>query len=78
MVISKRLFLFFTFVALLSQTKSNDDHHYTREWAVKVSDSYNADLIALETGFENKGLVDKFLIKKFIHKNYMSVYFSII
>ena len=37
-----------------------EDHHmmYTREWAVKVSDPLNADLIALETGFENKGLVN--------------------
>ena len=59
MMILKRLFLLFTFLASWSQIKSNEDHHnkFTREWAVRVSDSYNADLIALETGFENKGLV---------------------
>ena len=36
-----------------------EDYHneYTREWAVKISDPLMADLIALETGFQNKGLV---------------------
>ena len=38
----------------------NSEHHneYTKEWAVKVSDPYLANLIALETGFVNKGLVN--------------------
>ncbi len=58
-MILKRLFLLFTFLTLWNETKSSEDHHneFTREWAVRVSDSYNADLIALETGFENRGLV---------------------
>jgi hypothetical protein len=49
----------------------NDEFHneYTKEWAVKVSDPLMADLIALETGFENKGLViledSRFLKLKF-------------
>jgi len=37
----------------------NTEHHnqFTREWAVKVFDPLLADLIALETGFANHGLV---------------------
>lgn len=40
----------------------NSEHHneYTKEWAVKVSDPYLANLIALETGFVNKGLIEPF------------------
>lgn len=40
----------------------NNQYHneYTREWAVKVSDPLLADLIALESGFENAGLIKPF------------------
>jgi hypothetical protein len=58
MMISNRLILIFALISLLNKVKSDNFHNeFTREWAVKVSDPYNADLIALETGFENKGLV---------------------
>lgn len=42
----------------------NSEYHdeFTREWAVKVHDPLMADLIALETGFENKGLVNSYFI----------------
>jgi hypothetical protein len=59
MMISNRLILIFALISLLNNVKSDNFHNeFTREWAVKVSDPYNADLIALETGFENKGLVN--------------------
>lgn len=50
-------------VLLISSTNcDNSEHHneFTREWAVKVTDPLLADLIALETGFENKGLIEPF------------------
>lgn len=62
MMISTR-FVLIALVVLINNYEAtslnNEDHHmeYTREWAVKVSDPLNADLIALETGFENKGPV---------------------
>ena len=65
MMMSNRLILIFALISLLNNkcVKSNDSYHneFTREWAVKVSDPFNADLIALETGFENKGLVIRFI-----------------
>lgn len=36
------------------------NHDYIREWAIKVSDPIEADLIAVETGFINKGLIPPF------------------
>lgn len=33
---------------------------YTREWAAKISDPLVADLIAIETGFVNRGLIKPF------------------
>jgi proprotein convertase subtilisin/kexin type 1 len=61
MMISNRLILIFALISLLNNVKSDNFHNeFTREWAVKVSDPYNADLIALETGFENKGLIPPF------------------
>ena len=42
----------------VSNCENNQYHNeFTREWAVKVSDPLLADLIALESGFENAGLV---------------------
>lgn len=38
----------------------NQNNEYTREWAAKVSDPLEADLIALETGFVNKGPISPF------------------
>jgi len=40
----------------------NAEYHneFTKEWAVKVSDPIMADLIALETGFKNKGPIEPF------------------
>jgi hypothetical protein len=40
-------------------TSETSDHHneYLHEWAVKVNDTDEADLIALETGFANHGRV---------------------
>ena len=79
MMISKKILLIFALISLIHQIQSNQDHHneYTREWAVKVSDAYNADLIALETGFQNKGLVIlnwkeiKFILTILIFWNYL-------
>jgi hypothetical protein len=46
-------------ILISTVTCDNLEHHneFTREWAVKVSDPLLADLIALETGFANHGLV---------------------
>ena len=46
-------------ISFSNVTCDNSEHHneFTREWAVKVSDPLLADLIALETGFANHGLV---------------------
>jgi hypothetical protein len=43
-------------------TSETSDHHneYLHEWAVKVHDPDEADLIALETGFNNHGRVSIF------------------
>jgi hypothetical protein len=38
-------------------TNSQFHNEFTREWVAKVSDPLEADLIALETGFVNKGPV---------------------
>ena len=41
--------------------KSSDHHNeYLHEWAVQVRDAEEADLIALETGFNNEGPVSIF------------------
>jgi len=62
------------FLVLLVVTKFNcatsetSDHHneYLHEWAVQVHDPDEADLIALETGFNNHGRVSILNIKVFI------------
>jgi hypothetical protein len=36
-----------------------NENEFIGEWAAKVSDSIEADLIAHETGFINKGLVSQ-------------------
>jgi hypothetical protein len=42
--------------------KNNHQHQpeYIHEWALKVSDPLEADLIAAETGFINKGVIEPF------------------
>jgi hypothetical protein len=53
-------FLVFLVVANFNCAKSEtSDHHneYLHEWAVQVHDPDEADLIALETGFNNHGRV---------------------
>lgn len=55
--------VFFKFLILtvsLNSALSEDVDEFTREWAVKVSDPLMADLIALETGFKNTGLIEPF------------------
>ncbi len=46
-------------VIVLVNAELTEDHHneYLREWAVRITDPELANLIATETGFENKGLV---------------------
>jgi proprotein convertase subtilisin/kexin type 1 len=54
-------FIFFGLI-ICYVSAGNSEYHdeFTREWAVKVHDPLMADLIALETGFENKGLIQPF------------------
>lgn len=52
------LVIFGFIVCYVSAGNSEYHDEFTREWAVKVHDPLMADLIALETGFENKGLVN--------------------
>ena len=56
----KLIAYFIVLLSLFNKIKCNSQYHneFTHEWAVKVSDPYKADLIALETGFENRGLVN--------------------
>lgn len=64
------LVLFGFIVCYVSAGNSEYHDEFTREWAVKVHDPLMADLIALETGFENKGLVNNsnnFFKKKSFH-----------
>lgn len=54
---------------VLSKTDEQEPiQDYTREWAIKVSDPIEADLIAMETGFINKGMIPPFEnIYLFVH-----------
>jgi hypothetical protein len=71
MFVNKKLlqksFCLFLFLFMLCLVTSEDtifnkydntkNNEYYREWVAKVSDPLEADLIALETGFVNKGPV---------------------
>lgn len=50
-----------SFVISNRDTKGEESsQEFIREWAIKVSDPIEADLIAIETGFINKGLIPPF------------------
>lgn len=46
-----------TFDSFPLEAESDGHNEYIREWAVQVHDPEEADLIAMETGFQNKGPV---------------------
>ena len=53
-------FKLIAFLVLLSGQIHAKSHEYIREWAAKVSDPLEADLIAMETGFVNRGPIKPF------------------
>jgi hypothetical protein len=66
-MLKKSFCLFVLFLFMICQVISDDtsnnkyegtnNNEYYREWVAKVRDPLEADLIALETGFVNKGPV---------------------
>ena len=57
-IVSLLLLLVITDLKHISCGRSADHHNeYLHEWAVQVHDSAEADLIAMETGFTNRGPV---------------------
>ena len=67
MYLNEFVTLLLTTLCLVEFTCSTSSHfpvyhqpEYLREWAAKVSDPIEADLIAIETGFVNRGLIKPF------------------
>lgn len=48
------------FVRCFSVNRADQSNEYTREWAARISDPLEADLIAIETGFVNRGPIEPF------------------